>query len=116
MSQNRSLRCLNWVPKQDGHLELRYGYSTETMSTVSAVAIHSLFPFQTWDATKKYLVVGQGSSLSVHSLTAHTDTPAVIRGAALASSAKWGSYNAANRIHMGNGTDQKFFDGTTFRD
>ena len=116
MPRNRALRCLNWVPKQDGHLELRYGYSTESMSTISAVAIHSLFSYQSWDATKKYLLVAQGTALSVHDLSAQTDTAGTIRGAAIASSSRWGSYFANNRLHIGNGTNQKFFDGTTFRD
>ena len=116
MPQNRALRCLNWAPKQDGHLELRYGYSTESMSAVSAVAIHSLFSYQSWDATKKFLVVAQANSLSIHDLNTQTDTAATIRGAAVASSAKWGSYFAFNRLHIGNGFDQKFFDGSVFRD
>lgn len=116
MPRNRALRCLNWAPKQDGHLELRYGYSTESMNSVTVTAIHSLFPYQSWDATKKYLLVGQDNILRVHDLSLNTESAPAVRGAAIASSAKWGSYVANNRIHLGNGTDQKFFDGTTLRD
>ena len=116
MPRNRALRCLNWVPKQDGHLELRYGYSTESMSSVTVTAIHSMFPYQNWDATKKYILVGQGTVVRVHDLSTNTESAPTVRGAAIASSSKWGSYFANNRLHFGNGTDQKFFDGTTIRD
>lgn len=116
MPQNRSLYMRNWCPKQDGHLELRYGYTQEQMSAPVNEPIHTIIPYQSWDGTQKFLIVGQGTNLTVHDLQTHTDTPAVIRGAAIASSSPWGFYLANNRIHMGNGTDQKFFDGTTFRD
>jgi len=115
MPKNRCLRALNWCPKQDGHLELRWGYAAEPMSNVTPVPIHSLIPYQNWQGNKNYLIVGQGVNLSIHDLVAHTDTPAVIQGDPIVSTEKWNSYSANNRIHIGNGTDQKFFDGTSFR-
>jgi hypothetical protein len=119
MPQNRALRMLNWCPKPDGHLELRWGYGAEVQSNVQPQAIHSLIPFQTWSGNKNYLIVGQANLLTIHDLRTSSDTAAVIRGTPLTPvelPPKWGYYPANNRIHLGNGIDQKFFDGTTFRD
>jgi hypothetical protein len=114
MPQNRALRCLNWVPKQAGYLELRWGYSTLTMSAVTATAIHSLIGFRL-NAGAKYLVIGQGAAIRNIDLSTGTVTSPTVRGAAISGSGKWQSYFTNNRLHMGNGTDQKFFDGTTVR-
>jgi len=115
MPRNRALRCLNWVPKQAGFWELRWGYSTVTMSTVSATTIHSIFPYRTWDSTK-YVLFMQGTSLNVLNTGTGVVTTPTVRGTAIASSAKGMGYFANNRFHYGNGTDQKWFDGTTWRD
>jgi hypothetical protein len=114
MPRNRALRCLNWVPRQAGFWELRYGYSTVTMSTVTASAIHSIFPYRTWDGNK-YVIFGQGTMLNVlNTATGAVTTPTRYDGN-FASSAKAQGYFAANRFHYGNGTDQQWYDGTAWR-
>src|SRR5260370_203487 len=91
MPRTRSLRCLNWAPKQAGFWELRWGYSTVTMSAVTATTIHSIFPYRTWNGTK-YVLFMQGTTLNVlNTATGVVTTPAV-RGAAVASAAKGAGY------------------------
>lgn len=115
MPRNRALRCLNWAPKQAGYWELRWGYSTVSMSSVTASAIHSIFPFRTWDGNK-YVIYMQGTALNVLNTGTGVVTTPFVRGTAVASSAKGAGYFAANRFHYGNGTDQKWFDATVWRD
>ncbi len=115
MARNRALRCLNWCPQQAGYWQLRFGYSTVSMSTVSASAIHSMFPYRLATATK-YVLFMQGTTLKTLDTSTGTVTTPSVRGAAIASSAKGAGAFAANRFHYGNGTDQKWFDGTTWRD
>lgn len=115
MPPNRLLRCLNWVPKQAGYMELRWGYSTVSMSTVTATAITGLFPFRLWDGTK-YVLIFQGATWKTFAVSTGTATSPTIRGAAIASSSKGNAFVFNNRLHYGNGTDQKFFDGSTWRD
>src|SRR6185369_2542175 len=93
MPQNRALRMLNWCPKPDGHLELRWGYQAEVQSDVQPQPIHSLIPFQNWAGNKNYLIVGQANLLTIHDLLTSSDTAAVIRGAPLTAvefPPKWG--------------------------
>ncbi len=114
MPRNRALRCLNWVPKQAGFWELRWGYSSVTMSTVSVAAISGLFPYRTWDG-HKYVLFVQGTSLkTLDTATGIVTTPTVL-GAPVASAVKGAGFFANNRFHYGNGTDQKWFDGTNWR-
>src|SRR6185369_11787772 len=80
MPRNRCLRALNWCPKPDGHLELRWGYQAEVQSNVTPLPIHSLIPYQNWLGNKNYLIVGQSNQLTIHDLLTSTDTAAVIRG------------------------------------
>jgi hypothetical protein len=102
------------VPKQAGFWELRWGYSTVSMSTVSVTAIHSMFPFRLTNATK-YILFMQGTTLKTLDASTGTVTTPTVLGAAVSSSAKGMGAFAANRFHYGNGTDQKWFDGTTWR-
>jgi hypothetical protein len=113
--RNRALRCLNWNPVQAGFWQLRYGYSSITMSTVTATAIHSMFPYRTWNGNK-YVLFMQGTALKTLDTAAGTVTTPTVRGTAVASSAKGAGYFSNNRFHYGNGTDQKWFDSTTWRD
>lgn len=114
MPRNRALRCLNWAPKQAGFWEQRWGYSSVTMSTVTASAIHSMFPYRTWDG-HKYVLFMQGTLLKTLDTSTGTVTTPSVRGTAIGSTAKGMGYFAANRFHYGNGTDQKWFDATTWR-
>src|SRR5712664_341365 len=111
----RLLRCLNWVPKQAGYLEQRWGYSTVSMSALTATAITGLIPFRKWDATK-YVLMFQGLTWNQFAVASGTVSTPTIRGAAVASAARGNAYLFNNRIHYGNGTDQKFFDGVVWRD
>lgn len=114
LPRNRALRCLNWMPKQAGFWELRWGYTTVSMSSVSAAAIHSIFPYRTWDG-HKYVLFMQGPTLKNLDTATGTVTTPTVRGAAVSSAAKGAGFFANNRFHYGNGTDQKWFDATTWR-
>ena len=113
--RNRALRCQNWCPKQAGFWELRWGYSSVTMSTVSVSAIHSMFPYRT-NAGGKFVLFMQGTTLKTLDTSTGTVTTPTVKGTAVASSAKGAGFFANNRFHYGNGTDQKWFDGTNWRD
>lgn len=115
MPTDRWLRCLNWVPKQAGFLELRWGYSTVSMNTLTASAGSGLLPFRLWNGTK-YVLLFQGTIWNLFAVATGTLTAPSVRGAPVASSAKGNSYVFSNRLHYGNGTDQKFFDGSVWRD
>ncbi len=115
MPRNRALRCLNWVPRQAGYWELRWGYSTVAMSTVSTASpVHSIFPYRTNDGNK-YVLFVQGVTLkTLNTATGVVTTPVVLGGGMVSSAAGMGFF-ANNRFHFGNGTDQKWFDGTIWR-
>lgn len=116
MPRNRALRCLNWVPKAAGYWEQRWGYSQLNMSTTTPLlgAITGLFPYRTWDG-HKYVIFVQGTTFHTIDAATGTVTTPTVKGTAFASSAKGNPYFAANRLHYGNGTDQKWFDGTAWR-
>ena len=125
MPTNRLLRCLNWVPKQAGLMELRWGYSTVSMSAVTTVPFSGLIPFRLWNPNvpNKFVLMFQGTQWTLFNVAngsvttfSTTSNPPTFRGAAIQSSARGQSYVFNNRLHYGNGTDQKFFDGTTLRD
>jgi hypothetical protein len=115
LPKNRFLRCLNWVPKEAGYFEQRWGYSTVSVSTTSASQIHTLIPYTLYNGTK-YLIRFQGTTPFQIALAGGAVTNPTVRGAAFASSVGGSFYSFSNRIHYGNGTDQKWFDGTTWRD
>lgn len=120
MPPGRALRCKNFAPKDDGELQLRYGYSTVTMTgSTSTTSFHSLIPYTLFDSggnETPYLLMGQGASLRAMNINTGVVTSPTVRGAAIAASARWASYNSNGKTHLGNGTDQKWFDGTTIRD
>jgi hypothetical protein len=107
---------LNWAPKQAGFWELRWGYSSVTMSTVTASAIHSIFPYRTNAGGKFVLFMSNDKTLKQLDTSTGTVTTPTFRGTAIASAAKGAGFFANNRFKYGNGTDQKWFDGTTWRD
>lgn len=115
LPRNRALRCLNWVPKEAGFWELRWGYSSVTVSTASVSAISGIFPYRTLDG-HKYVLFMQGTALKTLDTATGTVTTPTVQGAAVASSARGMGAFANNRFHYGNGTDQKWFDGAVWRD
>lgn len=115
LPKNRLLRCLNWCPRQAGFLELRWGYSTVSMTTVTATAISGLIPYRQWDGTK-YVLIFQGTTWTTFAVVGGIVSTPTIRGAAISSGSAGNGYFFSNRLHYGNGLDQKFFDGTTWRD
>lgn len=115
MPRNRALRCLNWVPKQAGFWELRYGYTSVSMSSVTASAISGMFPYRTWDG-HKYVIFIQGTTFNLLDTATGIVTTPTMHGAAVASSVKGTGFFANNRFHYGNGTDQKWSDGANWRD
>jgi hypothetical protein len=115
MPTNRLLRCLNWVPKQAGLMELRWGYSTVSMTAVTAVPFSGLISFRRWDATK-FVLMFQGTTWNLFAVSSGTVSTPTVRGAAIGSSARGNAYVFNNRLHYGNGSDQKFFDATVWRD
>lgn len=113
--QGRALRCLNWRPMPDGHLELREGYTPIAMAPVVNLPVHSMSPFRTTDG-HKYLVFWQVATPKLLDLTTDTVTSPVVKGKPIASSHRWSYYLANNRLHAVNGTDYKWFDGLAWRD
>lgn len=114
MPIGRSLRCLNFRPIQDGSLQLRDGYATLTQSSVTVSQIHSMVPYADWSGND-YVLFFQGLTAKKYAVASGTVTSPTVRGTAIASSAKVGSFAAQQNIYFGNGTDQKVFDGTTIR-
>lgn len=115
LPKNRALRCLNWCPKQAGFWELRWGYSTVSMSAVNPGLIHSLFPYRQITGGK-FVLFMQGTTLNTLDTSSGIASTFPVRGNPVASSAKGAGFFANNRFHYGNGTDQKWFDGATWRD
>src|SRR5215469_10712518 len=73
MPTNRLLRCLNWVPKQAGLMELRWGYTTVSMSPATPNPFSGLIPFRLWkEITQgngtKFVLMFQGTTWSMFNL------------------------------------------------
>lgn len=115
MPTNRALRNLNWTVKSGGWLELRPGYTTVSQSTITSSAIHSLIPFTLFDQTK-YVVRFQGMTPYLVAIATGTVTsPTFGTGASFSSSTPGQSFFYNNHLYYGNGTDQLYFDGVTWR-
>ncbi|TAL45056.1 MAG: hypothetical protein EPN91_03175 [Salinibacterium sp.] len=115
MPTKRMLRCLNWRPMANGLLQLRDGYATVTIQSIVASEITALIPYKLWTGTQ-YIIRFQGTTPYQITVSSGAVTNPTVRGTAFSSSAKGSFYAFNNRIHYGNGTDQKWFDGTTWRD
>jgi hypothetical protein len=115
MPHDRSLRCLNWVVKEDGHLELRWGYSVTNQGTASGTRIVNFASYKKLDGTR-LLVFFDGTTPKTMNLATGVVTVPAVRGTAFASAAKGVFVFVNNRLHFYNGTDKKWFDGTTWRD
>lgn len=123
MPRNRALRCLNWVPRQAGYWELRYGYTTapNQIQPLNNTPITRIIPFQQWNGTKYALLI-KGTviwtlNLSTGVLTQPNFIPTsgTVLTAELTATTPGTYFVANNHLHYGNGTDQIWFDGTTWR-
>src|SRR5215472_5071982 len=106
MPTNRLLRCLNWVPKQAGLMELRWGYTAVSMSAVTAVPISGLISFRQWNGAK-FVLMFQGTTWNLFNVASGTVSAPAVNGPPIGSSARGNAYVFNNRLHYGNGSDQK---------
>lgn len=118
MPKNRALRCLNWVPKNAGFWELRWGYSSVSMSALTAgVPVSGIFPYRTWSG-HKYVLYMQGTTWSVLDTATGTVTiPPVLpaSGSGIQPAGKGNGFFANNRFHYGDGANQRWLDGANWR-
>lgn len=116
MPPNRALRMRNWVPQRDGHIELRWGYSTISMSVVVDSPIQPPFGYQLFDGTA-YCIFVQADGLQRLTVSDGSVTPITIRGLPIQAFNRWGWAFAENRLYGFDTTDAKMVDGTgTARD
>lgn len=106
---NRSLRLRNWVPQRAGHLELRWGYSTITMSAVTPTPIVPPFGYVLFDGTA-YVVFAQQDGLKRLTVSNGTVTPLTVRGIPIQGWHRWGWANINNRLYGFNTSDGKMLD------
>lgn len=118
MPHNRLLRCLNWVPKQAGYLEQRWGYSTVSVVGTVVGSTTGIFPITLWNGTKYILIFQTLPQWRTFTITTPpSEIVPTIRGTPLVSTTVPGnSYSFSNRFYYGDGSNQKFFDGSTWRD
>lgn len=110
---NRALRNVNWNRTEGGWLRLRHGFSAPTMSAVvTTSAIHSAFQYEQEDGSR-FILFGQGTALKEMELGS---VGTVTQLATLSASDQFNAFFANNQLFLGNGTDKKFYDGTTLRD
>lgn len=119
MPPGSALRCRNYVVKDSGSLELRNGFTTVTMSgSTSTASLNVVIPYTLFDSNGNetpYVVLSQSTQLRAMNISTGAVTSPTIRGASLTSTASFCWYLSNGKVHMGNGADQKWFDGTTFR-
>lgn len=119
--RNRSLRMRNWSPQDSGIMQLRYGFSTVSQNTATVAAFQNLIPFSLYNANTgagtDYLILGQGTAtFKLFNIGTSAVTTPALRGASFTAAARGSYYGVNNHIYFGNGTDQKWTDGTTWRD
>lgn len=109
MPQNRSLRCRNFVPQRDGHLELRWGYSTVTMQSVVATEILSPTSYTLFDGTA-YVVFTQADGIKRLKVADGSVITLPVKGHPISGYHRWSWAFANNRLYGVNTTDNKFMD------
>lgn len=108
----RALRNTNWVPKPNGILQLRNGYTRPTMTGAADLApIHSAAYYELHDGRNQVLY-SQGTNLRLYSVASGTLSTI----SALSSGQPWNGTFADNRFMFGNATDKKIYDGAVLRD
>lgn len=115
MPPGKCLRSVNWVRAEAGYLKLRHGYSNVTMSTVSAVSIHSAVAIQQLKTSlwERRILFGQGNAVKALELGAVGTVTGITT---MPSTLSWGSFLLDNLFFWGTGwSSVKSFDGTTAR-
>lgn len=115
----RSLRNKNWVPKPNGILQLRHGYTKPTFQTSQpdSSPIHSAGYFELHDGTQ-FNIFSQGIKIRLYAYNTGSifDVPGTVAGPPMSNANKWNGVFADNIFMLGNGDDRKFFDGDRIRD
>ncbi len=117
MPPGRYLYVRDFWPQQDGSFRLRDGYSQYVAGLQASVPIYSITPVVGPGPDYKPLVVfWQNKTPYVLDPSTRTITSPTVKGAAIASGARWSYFYANGHLHAFNGTDAKWFDGTYWRD
>src|ERR1044071_1555310 len=86
---NRYLFMRNWVPKRDGSMVLRDGYTKVPVAAVlPSVPIHSIVPYTTSNGTKYILFWQDRTPFSLNLATFIVSNPTV-RGSGIVSNEPW---------------------------
>lgn len=113
---DRCIRLRNFVPMKAGYLRLRDGYTPVSLgSSLPATPIHSQQSLNMLNGDRLHVLFQGTTPKTINLLTGAVTNP-TIRGNAISSSNRWSYFFANNKLHAVNGTDKKFFDGTTWRD
>lgn len=115
LPQGAALKCRNFRPLDNGTLQLRDGFTALTMSAVTATAIHSPFAF-TDSSGVDYILYFQGLVPKKYKVSDGTVSSVTVLGTAIASSSQWSGFFGNEHLYIQNGTDSKWFDGTSLRD
>jgi hypothetical protein len=115
LPQGAALKCRNFRPLDNGTLQLRDGFTALTMSAVTATAIHSPFAF-TDSSGVDYILYFQGLVPKKYKVSDGTVSSVTVLGTAIASSSQWNGFFGNEHLYIQNGTDKKWFDGTSLRD
>lgn len=109
---NRSLRNVNWNRTEGGWLKMRYGVTAPTMSTISVGnVIHSAFQYEQ-ESGSRFILFGQSTALKRMELGA---VGTVTQIATLSNGDQFNAFFANNQLFLGNGADERFYDGTAVR-
>lgn len=115
LPQGAALKCRNFRPLDNGTLQLRDGFTALTMSAVTATAIHSPFAF-TDSSGVDYILYFQGTVPKKYKVSDGTVSSVTVLGTAIVSSSQWTGFFGNEHLYIQNGTDSKWFDGTSLRD
>jgi hypothetical protein len=117
MPPGRYLFVRDFWPQQDGSFRLRDGYSLYTAGVQSNVSIYSITPVVGPGPDYKPLIVfWQDKVPYTYDPFGGTITSPTVKGAVIASSARWTYFYTNGHLHAFNGTDAKWYDGVYWRD
>lgn len=111
MSTNRYLRVRNLLPRPNGEVELRDGYSEVTMASVdTSLPVHSITPFFDLTTGEHSVIFWQGTTPKKLDLSSWEIAILPVFGQAIQSNAKF-CYALSGTGHLlaFNGTDKKWY-------